>query len=86
MTKLAKCPCCGKSPESNHTYAWCGDRDCRLDAPVTHADWNRLARLVRKGRAKGWLDRWPTRRKQETPLDVALVQARDWSRKRRAKG
>jgi len=94
MSRLEKCPLCGKpvylldkvADEEFNGKVWCTNWKCELcKAPFTPANWNRLARLVRKGRMFEWLE------KQRDSLSVSTIRwgitkARDWWRKRKGGG
>ena len=50
-------------------------------------DWNRLARLVRKGRMFEWLERSaPNSKPKGVLLNFVINAARNWWRKRKAGG
>lgn len=61
MSKLAKCPLCGSDPQLIHgsccVYHCSNPRCVLLGFQAWRKPWNRLARLVRKGRMFEWLER-----------------------------
>lgn len=93
MSKLERCPLCGRKPVfrdhgigrllihyGNGVYG-----DTKIQA--CHR-WNRLARLVRKGRMFEWLERSYRsilREFRGGALGNLLFEARSWWRERRAK-
>jgi hypothetical protein len=95
--RLAKCPLCKEHPRkiANEKHiakdirgkAWCTNWRCPLlKAPFIPAQWNRLARLVRKGRMFEWLERMAPPVADGVPFgcyNEAVYAARDWWRKRR---
>ena len=70
-----KCPLCGAETDgANHYVRSCDG--CGLTA--SHRKWNRLARLVRKGRMFEWLERqnWRNQLKVGVHLWACLKYAR----------
>jgi len=86
--KLAKCPLCGERSEHNRDTYGMGVicYTCMIGAD-TPREWNRLARLVRKGRMFEWLERSGRTDYGRTGfLWNAVCIARDWWRNREKGG
>jgi hypothetical protein len=75
--KLMRCPWCGGIPIPREFYLVC--LDCGF-AVVNDDDWNRLARLVRKGLMFEWLERNLDPRVHKA---TAIKAARDWWKEQR---
>jgi len=84
VTTLVKCPLCGNKPEAT-LAGWLICPECRAWKCHTEEDWNRLGRLVRKGRMFVWLERETKKWASSYALAAGrcLGAAREWWRKRR---